>query len=63
MAEICLAYLDFVEGYYAGSTEYVNLILACRAVDALYSTLKASEYWIPQFEVCKDWWLLDRFLG
>lgn len=59
MAEVCLAYLEFAESYYAGSTEYVNLELACRPVDALYSNLKASEFDIVQFEVCRDWWLQD----
>ena len=59
MAEVCLAYLEFAESYYAGSTEYVNLELACRPVDALYSSLKASEFDIVQFEVCRDWWLSE----
>jgi integrase len=59
MAELCIAYLEFAETYYSASTEYVNLELACRPVDSLYSTLLASKFDISKFEVCRDWWLGD----
>ncbi len=59
MAEVCLAYLDHAETYYAESTECENLLLACKPIDDLYSSLRASQFTIVQFEACRDWWLSD----
>lgn len=59
MAEVVLAYLQHAELYYAGSTEYPNLELACRPVASLYASLYAKDFGIVQFETCRDWWLED----
>lgn len=48
MAEVCIAYLGYAETYYANSTEYVNLELACRPVAALYSDLDATEFGVSR---------------
>ncbi len=60
MADLCLAYLDFAEDYYKASSEGVQMALACKPVDALYSTLPANEFGINQFKTCRQWWIDER---
>ncbi len=57
IADICLAYLDFAEEYYRGSTEFVNLKLAIRPLSELYAEIPAIEFGITQFRACREWWL------
>lgn len=57
IAQVCLAYLEFAERYYAASSEYVNLKLAVQPLSDLYATLPASEFGVVQFRAVRDWWL------
>lgn len=59
VAEVCLAYLDHAESYYANSSEYVNLKLAIGPLNELYARLPASEFGVIQYRACRDWWLSD----
>ncbi len=57
IADICLAYLNYAEVYYRGSTEFVNLKLAIRPLSELYAEIPAIEFGITQFRACREWWL------
>ena len=57
ISDICNAYLDHAEKYYAGSSEFVNLELACRPLSELFATMPVNEFGILQYRACRDWWL------
>jgi len=59
IADICLAYLDYAEKYYRGSTEFVNLKLAIQPLSELYAAIPAAEFGVIQFRACREWWLKD----
>lgn len=59
MAEVCLAYLDHAEKYYALRSVYLNLERACQPIDEMYGSLKAKDFGVLQFRACRDWWLRD----
>jgi len=60
ISDVCNAYLDHAETYYAGSTEFVNLRLACGPLSELFATLPANEFCILQFRACREWWLASN---
>ena len=59
MADVCLAYLDHAEEYYAQSTECANFKLAIRPVSELYGTLPAKDFGAIQYRAVRQWWLSD----
>ena len=54
VSDICYAYLDHAEVYYSASKEYKHMELACGPMSALYATLPAKDFGIPEFEACRE---------
>lgn len=57
MADLCLVYLDFAEGYYPTGNEYLSLEMATRPISELYGTLPCSEFGTVEYETCRNWWV------
>jgi len=57
MAQVCLAYLDHAEEYYAQSSEYEQLRLTVKPISELYSMCLASEFGPLEFKTVRGWWL------
>jgi integrase len=59
LAELCLAYLEHAEAYYAASTEFANIKLAIRPISELYATTQADAFGAIQYKAVREWWLSD----
>jgi len=57
VAEGVLAYLKYANEYYRAGKEFVGMKDACKPLTELYATLPLSEFGIPQFRACRDWWV------
>jgi hypothetical protein len=58
IAQVCLGYLDYAEGYYGGdSKELANIKLAVRPLSELYATLPARSFGPLEFRTVREKWL------
>lgn len=57
IAEGVVSYLKHAESYYSGGTEYVGMRDACKPLIELYSSLHLTDFGIPQFKACRDFWI------
>lgn len=55
MAELCLAYLEYAKGYYAGSKETEHIRRAIQAISELYATMPAAKFGSVEFKACIAW--------
>lgn len=59
IADICLAFLDHADVYYAASDEAYQYRLAIKPLSELYATLPARAFGVVEFRTVRQWWLSD----
>ena len=60
IADICLAFLDHAEAYYAATDDGYQYKLAVRPLSELYARTQASAFGVVEFRAVRDWWLSDK---
>ncbi|HUP80986.1 MAG TPA: site-specific integrase [Pirellula sp.] len=59
IADVCNAFLDHAETYYANSSEYQLFERAVQPLSDLYAKTPALNFGTTEFKVCRNWWLSD----
>ena len=57
VAEGVVSYLKYAESYYSAGTEYVGMRDACKPLIELYPHLHLTDFGIPQYKTCRDFWV------
>ena len=59
VADVCFAFLEHAEVYYANSSELTLFERAVQPLSDLYAKTPALNFGTTEFKVCRNWWLSD----